>query len=88
MLKGYFGPRSTTLRLPAPQQFEPPVGPRVRNGVRCRVPQQLRGGTMKIEIPDADVREPLQQTIEVSAAAKDQDDVMARLHDRFGVGDR
>ncbi len=42
---------------------------------------------MKIDIPDADVREPLQQTIEVSAAAKDQDDVMARLRDRFGVGD-
>jgi hypothetical protein len=42
---------------------------------------------MKIDIPDADVREPLQQTIEAKAEAKDQKDVLARLRDRFGIGD-
>ena len=36
--------------------------------------------------PDADEREPLQPTIEVSAATTDQDDAMTRLRDRFGVG--
>ena len=35
---------------------------------------------------DADEREPLQQIIEVSAAKMDQDNVMARLRERFGVG--
>ena len=38
-------------------------------------------------ISDADEREPLQRTIEVSAATTDQANVMARLRDRFGVGD-
>ncbi len=43
--------------------------------------------TDHLGIPDADEREPLRQTIEVSAAMTDKDDMITRLRDRFGVGD-
>jgi len=43
--------------------------------------------TDRTGIFDADEREPLQQIIEDSAAKTDQDNVMARLRDLFGVGD-
>lgn len=57
-------------------------------GVGLLCPNNWEGASIKTIdsktiLDDSDDREPL----EVSAAATDRDDVMARLRDRFGVGD-